>query len=330
MSGRLVLVDGDIVVYRCAFAAEHTVYTLLDPEGQQVIGMFDSAADYKAYVTEKEFDVADFRVETEKHIEPLSHALANVKSVMSRILEQGTQGIVFLSQGKCYRDRIATLKVYKGNRKDAARPWHYDDVRKFLMENYDTRMLSELEADDALAMMQSEDTIIASIDKDLLQVPGLHYNWVKDEGCAVSPQVGRKKKYIQVLTGDTTDNIPGIFRLGEKGARKLLDGLEFEEQMYIACLTAWEVYLKSGQADTRLGGAWDDQYGAFMYTDVRNGSVTGGTPNRIVDEILSLITVGGFDAKEVSISSGEEVLLTRSTSGPRQVTQGELESTATL
>ena len=330
MKDRTILVDGDIVVYRCAFAAEHTVYTLADPDGRQILGVFNSAADLKAYIKEREFDHGDYVVETEKVIEPLSHALANVQSVMSRILEQGNRNIVFLSQGKCYRDRLATLKVYKGNRKDAPRPFHYDAVRTFLMEHYDTRIVNELEADDALAMMQSDDTVIASIDKDLLQVPGLHYNWVKEESYVVSPEVGLKKKYMQVLTGDTTDNIPGIFRLGEVGARKLLADLQTEEEMYDACLTAWDTYLKSGKADTRLGGKWDEEYGAFMYTDVRNGSTTGGTTNRIVDEILSLITVGGYDAKEVSHGSGEEVLLTRSEGGPRQVTQGEFGPTATV
>ena len=48
-----------------------------------------------------------------------------------------------------------------------------------------------------------------------------------------------KNFYKQLLTGDRTDNIPGIKGIGDKKADKILDGLEEEEDLYRAVL---EVY----------------------------------------------------------------------------------------
>jgi len=310
MTDRRVLVDGDIVVYRCGFAAEHTVYTLTSPDGVHIIGIFNKAADYKAYVKEKGMDVADFVVETEKVIEPLSHALANVKSVMSRIADEGNQVIVFLSQGDCFRSKLATLAVYKGNRKDAPRPVHYADIRKYLVDHYDTRIVNELEADDALALCQDGmRTVIASIDKDLLQVPGLHYNWVKDERVLITPEVAQKKLYMQVLTGDATDNIPGIRGIGPAKARALIDKCTTEEEMLTVCYNEWEKYLKEYMA-------YDPELNCYEYVDVQTGEPRRESAINIVDEIIRLLTVGGHDAKVAAVESREEVLLS---SRPKEV-----------
>lgn len=292
MKGFTVLVDGDIVVYRCGFAAEHTVYTLIDPESEQTIGVFNSARDYKSFVKERDMDVADYEIEKEKVVEPVSHALANVKSVMARIADEAEHCITFLSQGKCFRDDIATILEYKGNRKDAPKPVHYDAIRTYLVDHYDARVVQQLEADDALAMMQTDKTIIASIDKDLLQIPGLHYNWVRDERVVVTPEVGLKKKYMQVLTGDSTDNIPGIHGMGPAGARKALANCTTEEDMFDICRMEWDVYLHSDKK--KPDGI--EEMRAF----------------EVVEEVLRLIEVGGDDAYEAAKSSGEEVLLTNS------------------
>ena len=51
---------------------------------------------------------------------------------------------------------------------------------------------------------------ICSLDKDLLQVPGQHFNWVNQEFKLVSPLDGLKCFYKQIILGDRTDNIPGF------------------------------------------------------------------------------------------------------------------------
>jgi len=68
---------------------------------------------------------------------------------------------------------------------------------------------------------------IATLDKDLYGVPGWHWNWRRKELFNVSPEDADRFFYKQLITGDATDNIPGLFRrLGQKATRTLLDPIE--------------------------------------------------------------------------------------------------------
>lgn len=96
-----------------------------------------------------------------------------------------------------------------------------------------------IEADDALGIDQDENTVICSIDKDLLQIPGKHYNFVKQEWATVSPMQGLRHFYGQIITGDATDNIPAFDgKLRNKVpifVQKLIDPLQelmYEIEMY--------------------------------------------------------------------------------------------------
>jgi len=74
-----------------------------------------------------------------------------------------------------------------------------------------------MEADDGLAIAQGYfqeqgiESIIVTEDKDLLQVPGWHYNPNKnDKPFKISEEQGHFLLWKQVITGDKTDNIPGV------------------------------------------------------------------------------------------------------------------------
>jgi len=54
-----------------------------------------------------------------------------------------------------------------------------------------------------------EQVICVSNDKDLLQLPGWHYNFVTKQLKLVSPLEGLRAFYKQLILGDRTDNIPG-------------------------------------------------------------------------------------------------------------------------
>jgi DNA polymerase-1 len=45
--------------------------------------------------------------------------------------------------------------------------------------------------------------------------------------------------YAQTLTGDQSDNYPGCPKVGEVGARRLLEGLQTEQEMWAAVLSAF-------------------------------------------------------------------------------------------
>lgn len=110
---------------------------------------------------------------------------------------------------------------YKATRK-ADKPPHYLVLREYLGKCHRADMAFGCEADDLLGINQTKDTIICSIDKDLRQVPGEHYNFVKDYRFRVTPTEGLYWFYTQMLTGDNADNIKGVARIGPVTAKLVL------------------------------------------------------------------------------------------------------------
>ena len=88
-------------------------------------------------------------------------------------------------------------------------------------------------------MGTKEPCVIASIDKDMLQVPGWHYNFVKNEWTTIDYFGGLKRFYEQLLKGDRSDGIPGVAGLGEKKAARMLEGCETEQEMFDICRQAY-------------------------------------------------------------------------------------------
>ena len=115
-----------------------------------------------------------------------------------------------------FRHDVATILPYKGNRQEE-KPYHYDTIRQLLVDVYDTRVSQGHEADDAIGLNHNPETdVIVTKDKDLDCIPGLHYNWEKDECYYVQEVDANRHFFKQMLTGDTTDNILGLFGVGPK------------------------------------------------------------------------------------------------------------------
>ena len=139
-----------------------------------------------------------------------------------------------------FRNEIAVTEPYKGNRKDAKRPTHYQAIRNHL-QRLGAELVEGQEADDAVAIEATKTGgWIVSIDKDLDQVAGWHYNFVKHEEYYVTEEEGLRNLFTQVLTGDRTDNIIGLKGIGPKKAEKLLQDCKTEREYYDACLKAYD------------------------------------------------------------------------------------------
>jgi 5'-3' exonuclease len=139
-----------------------------------------------------------------------------------------------------FRNDIAVTEPYKGNRKDAKRPVHYQAIRHHL-QRLGAELVEGSEADDAVATEATKTGgWIVSIDKDLDQVAGWHYNFVKHIEYYVTEEEGLRNLFTQVLTGDRTDNIIGLKGIGPKKAEKLLQDCKTEREYYDACLKAYD------------------------------------------------------------------------------------------
>ena len=142
---------------------------------------------------------------------------------------------VYLTGTGNFRREIAP--TYKANRPDN-RPEHWGAVREFLVTHHHAIVCDGYEADDEMGIQQDKvggTTVICSIDKDLKQIPGKHYNFVKKIADSVSPDEGLKFLYLQSLIGDRSDNIIGVAGLGPVKAAKALQELFTEEEWYDKC-----------------------------------------------------------------------------------------------
>lgn len=149
--------------------------------------------------------------------------------------------VVYLTSTDKSNYRFGLYELYKANRK-SEKPLWYNELRQHLTDAHEAIMVFEQEADDALAIAQRADTVICSIDKDLDQIAGMHYNFVKKQLYQVTPEEGLKFFYYQLLKGDAADNIPGCAGIGDKKATRILEGCLTEDEMYEATR---EQYLKA-------------------------------------------------------------------------------------
>ena len=169
--------------------------------------------------------------------------LARVTKLVNEIVYQDLQCDdykAYITGKGNYRNELAITEPYKGNRKDAKRPQHYDAIRTHL-QRLGAELVEGSEADDAVATEATKTGgWIVSIDKDLDQVAGWHYNFVKHEEYYVTEEEGLRNLFTQVLTGDRTDNIIGLKGIGPKKAEKLLQDCKTEREYYDACLKAYD------------------------------------------------------------------------------------------
>ena len=173
--------------------------------------------------------------------------------------------LLFMTGKGNFRDKIATVKPYKGTRK-AEKPFHYKNLKAYIMSHYDVREAEGLEADDLMCVEQTKrlklgmfDTVICTRDKDLRQCPGMHFGWecgaqagfpfskvdelgwvkehrkVDKEGkeyVAKVSGVGLKFFYAQLLMGDSVDNIPGLPGCGPAKAYEAVSTCKNEDELH--------------------------------------------------------------------------------------------------
>lgn len=141
--------------------------------------------------------------------------------------------------------RKDVLPTYKGNRK-TRKPVCYKGLVNKLESLYVSYRFPRIEADDTMGILATRypgEYTIVTIDKDLKQIPGQVYEWNKDILHDISQEEADKFFYIQCLTGDTTDNYPGLKGVGPVGAAKLLDSKGYSWDTIVS------EYTKAGQTE---------------------------------------------------------------------------------
>ena len=277
-----VLVDGDLVVFRAAFAAEKAHYTLrYEKQGRVIEHPFDTDRELKTFIAEA--GITEYDRLRERRLEPVSHVYSNIRSLLGQIEKRTGEAcpIIYLTGKGNFRRNIT--KTYKANRDPTMRPHYEEDARQFLKTRHNAYTVPGIEADDAIGLEMDDTAICVSLDKDLDMLPGQHYNWVQDRLYAVTPSEAHTHFYTQMLMGDRADNVAGIPGLGPKKAARLLANLSEQEQEK----TVKALYKKAGLDYTmnyyllRILQTPDDLHRALHYaangTDVTLGETNEAT-----------------------------------------------------
>lgn len=113
---------------------------------------------------------------------------------------------------------------YKLHRKDKPKPEGLQECFDYLTDGWGAEWCNGFEADDALGINATAfpDYLICTTDKDLNQIPGFHYNWSKNKVTYIDQETANKSFWMQMLTGDRTDNVPGVAGIGPVKATQIL------------------------------------------------------------------------------------------------------------
>lgn len=132
---------------------------------------------------------------------------------------------------------------YKAKRHEREKPKYLSEIREWCKEFDNCLCVEELEADDICCAMKAQNPLItiASNDKDVLRgVAGRHYDLYHKRWVETSEWDAAYFHYFQALAGDSGDGIVGIPKVGEVKAKKILEGITSEAQLYARCLAAYE------------------------------------------------------------------------------------------
>ena len=188
-------IDGDILVYRAAWKAE---------------------------------SVHDWGNDLYSVVADLNEARGHYVHLLNEIVGSNPYTVVF-SDPSGHNFRYDIFEDYKKSRhtEGSRKPLVYRALRQELIEDREDHLFyPDLEGDDVLGILQTEDTVCCTIDKDLNCIPGLHLNFDKegDEREYNVTEVEAECFFLeQALAGDPTDGVPGIKGVGMKTARKILE-----------------------------------------------------------------------------------------------------------
>jgi len=169
-------------------------------------------------------DILIYRASFWADVEGIDELPIRLKHDVKRWTPRGCKPIVALSCPRKQNFRRRVWSEYKAHRDDTNQPDSINYAIEIVVDDFDIVKYPQLEADDIMGIEASAGNAIAvTIDKDLRCVPGWHWNPDKEKKpICISEEDADRFFYEQWMTGDTTDNIPGLWKVGPKKAQKFL------------------------------------------------------------------------------------------------------------
>jgi len=219
---RCALIDADSIIFKAGCANETREYQIFD--GDTIV----HTCKYKKESDGFMHGNPDLVLKKTKYAGELSHSLANAGSILESILDRlphASHRVFIKGEGNF---RFGLYPEYKAQRDPDGKPIHEQEIREYLIKYKGAETVDGEEVDDKVSYLQCADLstgCIVAVDKDLWNTPGEHFNY--DTGVLefVTHEQANYNFWKQMLTGDRSDNVPGLHGIGPATAVTLLKGM---------------------------------------------------------------------------------------------------------
>lgn len=279
----VLLVDADSEAFAASVVCDKKQYigvrSVPGPLAGRILGPFDGKKKLNAAIPAGEAVEAFENVTTLPVEAALEFVDARIRRLVAHAEERyGSVELELWLSGPA-NFRFLIDPTYKWSRERVLKPYHLHATRQHLRSKWGAGVAIGWEADDEIGIRHAEliaqgrDVVIASVDKDLRQIPGRHIVTGKGH-LQVSERGALMRFYSQLLGGDPTDNIRGCYMTSAEGAFTELEPLadQGELALWNKCL---EVYTES------LAKYGRDECG---YTDARGAALNTANLVRILRE----------------------------------------------
>ena len=255
----LAVIDTDFILHAVACAGEQRSVKVIHKESGRELIVPNKTAFYGTWqrkdggilaeinkTKNKEWTWEDFEYVDIQEPEPLSNVLHSAKLMFEGAIKKAgcTKYKAFIGDGNpTFRNDLASILEYKGNRKDLISPIHKDEVKDYLVRKFGVEVVSNIEADDACVIeaYKQKDKVVVAVDKDtggnavnwfnpnrpedgVVDCDQFGKLWLNDKGEVKG--IGRLFFYYQVAYGDDVDNYransASSKRWGSKSAYKAM------------------------------------------------------------------------------------------------------------
>lgn len=197
----MILIDGDMLVYRVGFACDEenervAVQTMGNYISEILLDLDEHYNNYQIYLTGS----SNFRTE--------------------------------ISVSQPYKGGRPSRKPVH---KDLLREYMINEWKADVSDNMEADDSIAIKSTEL-----KHESIICSLDKDFLQIPTKIYDYTKKIMKEVDERSATEWLYRQSLMGDRVDNIAGVHGIGPKKAEKALEDWTTERELYDRCLKLYE------------------------------------------------------------------------------------------
>lgn len=248
MTKRISIIDGDLLVYKCAAAAEErSIVVTHQPTG--ITKSFKTRTEFKKIMKSKNKEITeDYKIEDHQEPESPAFCFKVIRQKIEKIkrLTNSDEVEIWCTDVDNFRLDLPLPTRYKSTRKDQIRPILLKEAQDYVKRSFNAKQAKGFEVDDMIIIRSYEELekgnypILPIWEKDTTQATNLNIWIEEDNQIKTLPELGElifnkpntvkgsglKFLCFQWLFGDTTDNYCGYdlvdARFGAKSAYDLL------------------------------------------------------------------------------------------------------------